>query len=100
MARVWHGAGEAVELGHHQGVAAADRRQRLIEAGACPVRPGEALVGVDALGGHPKLEQCLTLGGEVLLVGRAAGVADHHIRHELDCNAQGSFIAIFIVLFE
>ena len=37
------------------------------------------------------------LGIEVLLVGRAAGIADQHMRHERDCNVQGPLTAIFIV---
>ncbi len=96
-ARVRHRSGEPVELGHHQGVAAPDRGQRLVEAGAGSVRPGEALIGVDAIGRHSELDQRLTLGGEVLLVGRTAGVADQHMRHERDCNVQGPLTAIFIV---
>ncbi len=96
-ARVWHGTGEPVELGHYQGVATPDRSQRLVETRAGPVRPGEALVGVDAIGRHPELDQRVALGGEVLLVGRAAGIADQHMRHERDCNVQGPLTAIFIV---
>ncbi len=98
-ARVRHRSGEPVELGHDQGVAAPDCRQRLVEARTRPVRPGEALVRVDAICCHPKLDQRLVLGREVLLVGRTAGVADQHRCHGPDCNVRGPFTAIFIVLF-
>lgn len=45
-----------------------DRRQRLVEAGASAAGPRQAIVDMDAGGGHP-------LRGEVLPVGRAAGMA-------------------------
>ncbi len=39
------GPGQAVKLGHDQGVPAPAGRQRLPQSGPCPVRAGEALVG-------------------------------------------------------
>ena len=74
------GARQSVELGHDERVARADGGKRLVKARTGPVGAGQTVIGVDAIGGHTQLRQRSLLGGEVLLVGRAAGVADqgHH----------------------
>src|SRR5690606_27390272 len=51
-------------------------RRRVLGRGQGAVGAGEAVVGVDAFGRHPEVEERLLLGGEVLLVGGAGGVAD------------------------
>jgi hypothetical protein len=75
-------SGEPVELGDDEGVAGPDRGQGLVQAGAVAVGAGEAVVEVDPLGVDAELEQGLMLGGEVLLVGGAAGVTDPDRGHE------------------
>lgn len=67
---------EPVELGHHERVALAAGRQRLAQTGTSTVGARQALVDVDALRAHAQPGQCIALGGEVLLVGRDARVAD------------------------
>lgn len=86
IAGVRHGAGQAVEFRHHKGVTGADRGEGLIQAGALAMGSGQTVVEVDPLGGHTELAQPVALGGEVLLVGRAAGVADKNPGHVRDCN--------------
>jgi len=73
---VGHRPGETVELGHHEGVAAAARRERLGEPGPRPGGAGETVVDVDALREHAEGGQGGALGGEVLRARRNAGVAD------------------------
>jgi len=72
---------QPVELGNDERVACADRGERLVETGPRTVRAGQAVVGVDPVGGNAELFEGGPLGGEVLLVGRAAGVADQGRRH-------------------
>jgi len=55
-AGVGHGSGEAIQFGHHQSFAGADRSQCLGEAGSIAVAAGEAMVGVDAVLGHAELD--------------------------------------------
>src|SRR4051794_38641830 len=55
--------------------------QPWVEAGAVPSGAGQAVVGVDALGRDPEPLEGGLLGGEVLPVGRAAGVADRDRGH-------------------
>jgi hypothetical protein len=43
-AGVRHGAGETIELGHHQRVAGADGCKRLVEAGPQPIGAGQTVV--------------------------------------------------------
>ena len=50
--------------------------ERLIETGARAIGPSHTVVGVDALRRNAELFERRLLSGEVLLVGRAAGVAD------------------------
>ena len=47
------------------------------------------MVGVDAVLGDAKIQECLTLGGQVLLVGGAASVSDERCRHERKCTDRG-----------
>ena len=96
---VRHGAGKPVELGHHQCVAAAHRRERLIQARPGPVCAGKAAIGVNAISSHAELQQGVFLCREVLLIGRAAGVADESVHHARICNVRGSFNARNIVPF-
>ncbi len=95
--RIRHRPRETVELWHHQRVAAPYRRERLIQTGTGPVGPGEALVGIDAIGPDAELDQRLLLSGEILLVSGAAGVTDQRVRHGRLCNVKGSLNAKDIV---
>jgi len=83
---IGHRPGEPVELGHHEGVAGADGGQGLVQAGAVAVGAGEPVVKVDAVWGDAEAEQELALGGEVLFVGGAAGVADQARGHRRECT--------------
>jgi hypothetical protein len=56
------------------------------EAGTGAGRAGEPTVRVDALGRNPELFKGGPLGGEVLLVGGAAGVADQGRGHGDKCT--------------
>ena len=56
------------------------------------------MVGVDAIGSDPEGGKRVTLYGEVLAVGRAAGIADHRVRHGPECNAKGPVTAKHMVL--
>ena len=79
-------AGEPIEFGHGEGVAAADGRECLGQAG--PVAPGaaEPVVKVDPILGHAQGGEGIALGGEVLFVGGAAGVAHESRAHDYECN--------------
>jgi hypothetical protein len=79
VARVGQRAGEPVELGHDERVAGAAGGERLAQAGTVAVGAGEAVVDVDALGGHAQRFEAGPLGGEVLFVGGDARVADQHL---------------------
>lgn len=80
-ARIRDRSREAIELRHDKRLAGADRGQCLGEAGAIAVAAGEAMVSVDAILGHAELDERPALGGEVLLVGRAAGISDERVGH-------------------
>src|SRR4051812_34022720 len=54
--------------------------------GAGAVRAGEPAIHVDALGRDPKLFKSGPLGGEVLLISGAAGVADQGCGHGGKCT--------------
>ena len=54
-AGIGYRSGETVELWHHPRVTAPYRRERLIEAGAGPVRAGESFVCVDVIGRDAEL---------------------------------------------
>ena len=59
------------------------RCEGLTEPGPGPVGPGQVRVDVDAVWLHAERGKCLALGGEVLGVGRAAGVSDEHAGHRM-----------------
>ena len=79
-------AGEPVEFGDDEGVAFADGGEGLIEARAGAVGAGEPVVKVDALLRDAELAEPVALGGEVLVVGGAAGVADQGLGHDPECT--------------
>ncbi len=79
---------QPVELGHDERVARADGGKGLVEPRPGPVRAGQPVIGVDALSGDAELFEGGLLGGQVLLVGRAAGVADQGGRHGQMCNGK------------
>ena len=85
-AGIRNGPGEAVEFGHDQRVVFAHGGEGLIQAGPGTAGAGEAVVGVDAVLGDTQLQECLALGGQVLLVGGAASVSDERCRHERKCT--------------
>ncbi len=78
-------AGEPVELGHDELVAGAAGGERFAEAGTGASRAAQAVVDVDAVGLNAEPGERVTLGGEVLLVGGDAGVADQQSRHDSKC---------------
>jgi len=79
--RIRDRARQPVELGDDERVAGADGGEGLVEAGPGPVRAGQPVIDVDPLGGDTELFEGGLLGGEVLRVGGAAGVADQGHRH-------------------
>jgi hypothetical protein len=83
LACVRERAGEPVELGHHQGVTLPAGRERLAQTGALAVGARQPVIDVDALGADSKPRQGIALGGQVLLVGGHAGVADEQRRHQV-----------------
>jgi hypothetical protein len=64
----------------------ADGGQGLVQTGAVAVGAGEPVVEVDSIRGDAKAEQELALGGEVLFVGGAAGVANQGRGHGAECT--------------
>ena len=81
-------ARQSVELGHNERVTRADGGKSLVEAGPGPVRAGQPVIGVDPVGSNTELSKRGFLGGEVLFVGGAAGVADEGGRHGQMCNVK------------
>ena len=79
--RVGQRPGEAVELGHHQGVAFSAGRHRLPQAGPVSGGAGQAVIDVDPGRRDTQCGQAVVLGGEVLLVGGAACLPDEKRRH-------------------
>lgn len=75
-ARVRKRSGESVELRHDERVAGPARGEGLTQTRTLAVGAGQAVVDVDALRGYAERLQAVALGGEVLLVGGDAGVAD------------------------
>jgi hypothetical protein len=65
----------------HEGVAFTDGGDGLVEAGTGAVGAGEAVVQVDAFLREPELAEPVALGGDVLVVGGAAGVTDQGLGH-------------------
>jgi hypothetical protein len=85
---------QPVELRHDQRVSGADCRHRLVETWASAVGARETLVHVDAILGHPEGKQRLPLGGEVLPVCGAAGVADEGMCHAEDVTYKEPLLQI------
>lgn len=56
------------------------------------------MVRVDVVSGDAELLEGGPLGGNVLLVGRAAGIADQGGHHNQLCNAYGSLSDNLLVL--
>ena len=50
----------------------------MLQARAAAVAAGHTVIEIDAVLADAELAQGVALGGEILLVGRAAGVADQH----------------------
>ena len=73
---VRQGPGQAVELGHHEGVAGPTGSKCLTESRSLAIGAGQAVVHVDAFGFDAESQETLALGSEVLLIGGASGVPD------------------------
>ena len=73
---IWQGAGQAIELGDHQGVPGPAGGQGLVEPGAFAVPAREPVVDIDQIIRHAECLESRLLGGEVLLVGGDAGIPD------------------------
>jgi hypothetical protein len=86
VAGVGQGAGETVELGDDQGVAGADGGQGLAQAGPVAGGAGQSVVGVDPVLGYAEGGESVLLGGEVLFIGRDAGLADDVGGHGGNCS--------------
>jgi hypothetical protein len=87
VAGVGQRARQPIELGHHERVPGTARRERLAQAGPVAVSSREAVVDVEPLGRHAERLQGVALRGEVLAVGRHAGVADGEVAHSEECPA-------------
>ena len=81
VAGVGEGAGEAVELGDDEGVAAAARGERFAQPGSVAVGAGQAVVDVDAFRVDAECGERVTLRSEVLIDCRYSGVADLEFCH-------------------
>jgi hypothetical protein len=70
--------GQAVEFGHHEGVAGAASRQRLPESRTFTftVGAGKAVLDVDPVSLDAETGEGVALGGEVLLIGGTSGVPE------------------------
>ncbi len=73
---VGQGSGQAIELGHHQGVPGSARGQRFTETRSLAVGAGQPMVDVDPLHFDAKTPQGVTLGGEILSIVETSGVPD------------------------
>jgi len=90
VTRIRDGPGQPVQLRHDQGVSPADGGKGLVQAGTQPVRPGQAAVHVNPVVRDPERHKGTLLGGEVLLVGKAPGIADQGICHEVRDHSETS----------
>lgn len=81
VAGVRHGAGEPVELGDHQRVAAAASGHGLAQTRSRAGGAGEPMVDVDPLGLDSEPGQGVALGGEVSGVGGDPSVANQQSAH-------------------
>ena len=93
-ARIGNRPGEAVQLGHDQGVAFAHRGQHLFQAGPAAAGAGESLVGMDAIGRHIEVAQRLDLRGQVLSGRGTARVADAGCLRARECTDRGPPVQI------
>ena len=75
---VRQGPGHPVKFGDNEGVAVAARRQGFFQAGPVSFSAGKSVVDVDHLVVNSQGMESMTLGGEVLTAGRAAGITDGH----------------------
>jgi hypothetical protein len=80
-ARVGHRPGEAIQFRHHQSFVGTHGWQRLGEAGAIAVAASEAVVNLNAVFGLAEFDQRPALGGDILFVGRAAGISNESNVH-------------------
>lgn len=69
-------ASQSVELGNDESVAGSTSGQALAQSGPLPVGPGQTLVDVGPVGADAERGEGVSLGGEVLLLGRDTGIAD------------------------
>ena len=72
--RVGQGPGEPVEFGDGEGVAGSDGGQGLPQSRPFPVPARQPVVDVDAVFGDAEAGEAVPLRGQILLVGRNAGV--------------------------
>src|SRR5450759_4297980 len=56
-------------------------REGLAETGPCPIGSSQAVVDVDPVRLHAEGSEGISLGREVLLIGRATGIPDEHSGH-------------------
>ena len=94
-ARIRDGPGQAVEFGDDQGVALAHGGEGLVQAGTGAGGAGEAVIGVDGFLGDAKLQDRLSLGGQILPVGGTAGVSDEGCRHGGKCTDRVPPVQLF-----
>ena len=73
VARVGQRAREPVELGHHERVAGAARRERLAQPGPVAIGAGEAVIDVDPLGFYAERLKRVALGSQVQRASRRIG---------------------------
>jgi hypothetical protein len=74
--RVRQGAGEPVEFGDDEGVAGPDGGEGFAQSRPFPVSSGQPSVDVDPVFWDSEAGEPVPLSGEILFVGRNAGVAD------------------------
>ena len=72
---------KAIELCNDQCVTLSDSGERLIEPRPRAVGPGQSMINIDPVRRHAKIDQSGALGGQVLLIGGAAGIADNCLSH-------------------
>ena len=80
-AGIGDGTCQPIEFRDNERIALAHRSQSLSQPRTLAVGAGQAVIGVDAVPGHPKASQNFPLRRKILLVGRAAGIADAGFGH-------------------
>jgi antitoxin YefM len=78
---VGQGPGQAVELGHHQGVTIPACGECLAEARSLAVGAGQAVIDVDPVGLDAEAGKGFALSGEVVLISGTTGVPDKQRAH-------------------